>query len=579
MSKLKILNSLFVEQGTIEDVLSSSFFEEINGAKELSFSTVLTPVVSNLINDTNIVSLDGDYYDIAAYKKSQSGQNLQVDVECEHISYRLNDPEYNVDYFTYTGSPTYVLGKILEGTPFTVGTVELIDNITYSAQEAKSRRGLLMEYVVYIGGEISFNGFEVSILNQRGSSTPKDLTAGRNITVISKNVNKRERDSLGNPIVSYECDLVQPMELNLGDVVTLEYDRLDINISLRIVNITKNPYNKHEVSFQVGNKIPGIQDDIYRIQTTTVIKNKVYNGTRIGPDDGFVATRSDNKARVIMNATEGIKIQKGDGSGNAWEDVIFLDTDGNGNFTGKLVSSSFEGGSIDIGSGNFIVDSDGNVTSNNMTVTGGSITITRSDNYAKVIMSGTDGFKIQKGDGTGTVWTDVMYIDVDGNANFTGIITGGLIRTAAEGRRIEISDNQIRHYNDSNVLQGMSTNNQNSNYGDIEVYDGGGLIFKIFVETASGVWLRQENGKPLYIGVPGEDTYCYGNWTGIVQHLTQAEALAKTDWLENQLVEVTDEELPLITDNLTSTSTTEEISNKINSIIQALDGWMLRRSE
>jgi hypothetical protein len=538
--RLKILNSDFEEQGVIRDVLSSALVEEINGAKELSFTTILTPMVTNLINDTNIVEHDGDYYDIAAYRKSQYGKDLRLDVECEHVSYRLNNEEHNVEYFTEIGTPSEILAKILNGTGFTVGTVQFSDVVTYSAQEAKSRRGLLMEFAVYIGAEIDFNGFSISLLTQRGSSTPKDLTADRNITVISKNVNKREKDSSGNPVISYECELIRPMELNLGDVVTLEYDRLDIDISLRIVSITKNPYNRHEISFQVGNKIPGIQDDMYRIQTTTVIKNKVYNGTRIGPDDGFVATRSDNFARVIMNATEGIKIQKGDGSGNVWTDVIFLDTEGNGNFTGKLISSSFVGGSINIGSDNFIVDSDGNVTSNSMTVTGGSITITRSDNKAKVIISGTDGIKIQKGDGTGIAWTDVMYVDAEGNANFTGIITGGMIRSAAEGARIEISDNQIRHYNGSERLQGLCSNTIDNRYGDVEIYDGGELIFRIYVDIGGGAWLRQENDKPLYIGRNGYDTYCSGNWTGVIPVMTQAEAEAKTDWLMNQLVIITE---------------------------------------
>lgn len=540
MSKLKVLNSLFSELGVINDVLTSEMHEEINGAKELSFTTILTPMVANLINDTNIVEHDGDYYDIAAYRKSQYGKDLRLDVECEHVSYRLNNEEYNVDYFTEIGTPSEILAKILNGTGFTVGIVQFSDAVTYSAQEAKSRRGLLMEFAVYIGAEIDFNGFSISLLNQRGSSTPKDLTTDRNITVISKNVNKREKDSSGNPIISYECELIRPMELNLGDVVTLEYDRLDIDISLRIVSITKNPYNRHEISFQVGNKIPGIQDDMYRIQTTTVIKNKVYNGTRIGPDDGFVATRSDNFARVIMNATEGIKIQKGDGSGNVWTDVIFLDTEGNGNFTGKLISSSFVGGSINIGSDNFIVDSDGNVTSNSMTVTGGSITITRSDNKAKVIISGTDGIKIQKGDGTGTVWTDVMYVDAEGNANFTGIITGGMIRSAAEGARIEISDNQIRHYNGSNNLHGMNTNNETVNFGDIEFYNNGTLIFRVY-NTLDGVALRPENSKPLQVGGIGMNTYALGNWTGVIPVMTQAEAEAKTDWLMNQLVIITEQ--------------------------------------
>jgi hypothetical protein len=538
--RLKILNSDFEEQGVIRDVLSSALIEEINGAKELSFTTILINEVSGLINDINIIEHDGDYYDIASYRKSQYGMDLRVDVECEHVSYRLNNEEYNVDYFTEIGTPSEILAKILNGTGFTVGTVQFSDAVTYSAQEAKSRRGLLMEFAVYIGAEIDFNGFSISLLNQRGSSTPKDLTTDRNITVISKNVNKRERDSSGNPIISYECELIRPMELNLGDVVTLEYDRLDIDISLRIVSITKNPYNRHEISFQVGNKIPGIQDDMYRIQTTTVIKNKVYNGTRIGPDDGFVATRSDNFARVIMNATEGIKIQKGDGSGNVWTDVIFLDTEGNGNFTGKLISSSFVGGSINIGSDNFIVDSDGNVTSNSMTVTGGSITITRSDNKAKVIISGTDGIKIQKGDGTGIAWTDVMYVDAEGNANFTGIITGGMIRSAAEGARIEISDNQIRHYNSSNNLHGMNTNNETVNFGDIEFYNNGTLIFRVY-NTLDGVALRPENSKPLQVGGIGMNTYALGNWTGVIPVMTQAEAEAKTDWLMNQLVIITEQ--------------------------------------
>jgi hypothetical protein len=248
--------------------------------------------------------------------------------------------------------------------------------------------------------------------------------------------------------------------------------------------------------------------------------------------------RSDGKVRLLANATEGIRIQKSAG-GDDWEDIIYLDTAGNGNFTGKIISSSFEGGSINIGGGNFVVDSGGNVISKSMTIIGGAITITRGDNKARAIISGADGFKLQKGDGTGSVWTDVVYIDAEGNANFTGIITGGLIRTATEGRRIEISDNQIRHYNDSDRLQGLSTNNQDSNFGDIEVYDGGTLVFRIY-NTLNGVALRPESGKPLQVGGIGMDTHALGNWTGVIPVMTQAEAEAKTDWLMNQLVIITE---------------------------------------
>lgn len=69
----------------------------------------------------------------------------------------------------------------------------------------------------------------------------------------------------------------------------------------------------------------------------------------------------------------------------------------------------------------------------------------------------------------------------------------------------------------------------------------------------------------------------YGNVANVVKHLTQAEINAKTDWMPNQLVENIDEELPLITE-LASTATLEDVVTKVNSIISALDGWMLRRS-
>jgi len=100
------------------------------------------------------------------------------------------------------------------------------------------------------------------------------------------------------------------------------------------------------------------QGSIAKQLAQRLVKDHVYNGVSFGPDYGLKVERSDKKVRVLANATEGIRIQKGDGTGN-YTDVIFLDTEGNGNFMGKIISSSFEGGSINIGDGNFIVDSSG----------------------------------------------------------------------------------------------------------------------------------------------------------------------------------------------------------------------------
>ena len=60
-----------------------------------------------------------------------------------------------------------------------------------------------MDFVSYLGGEVLFNKFEISILKQRGSRIPKNLLIDRNIEVLSVAYSKREKDALGNPLVSY----------------------------------------------------------------------------------------------------------------------------------------------------------------------------------------------------------------------------------------------------------------------------------------------------------------------------------------------------------------------------------------
>ena len=82
------------------------------------------------------------------------------------------------------------------------------------------------------------------------------------------------------------------------------------------------------------------------------------------------------------------------------------------------------------------------------------------------------------------------------------MITGGL-RAAKDGRRVEVSNNQIRSYNDSGELHGLATNNA-SNFGDIEFYDDDNLVFRIYNRTqGGGVSLIPENEASLVVGKEG----------------------------------------------------------------------------
>ncbi len=326
---IKILDSSLKRLGTIKNVIDSSRMEEINGENILDFNAVLDSKLNNFISESTVFELYDDYFDIAYFKKNSNEDNTYtVEVESEHISYRLNNPEFNIEFFTESGTPAYILEKILEGTGFTVGAVEYTDVVTYSAQEAKSRRQLLMEFVAYLGGEAYFNKFEIGIVQHRGSSNIKPVIKGKNVRVVSKIYNKRDTDENGNSLVSYACEPVYLPgdDYAIGDEVLLIQKDLGILERLRVVRLAYNPYDNMSVSFEFANYINGLEDQLYRIETRTVTKDKVYNGTRIGPEYGFEAIRSDKKARAYFNSTNMV-FQAGDGTGQNWTNKLYYDFD------------------------------------------------------------------------------------------------------------------------------------------------------------------------------------------------------------------------------------------------------------
>lgn len=320
---INILNSSLELQAIIKNIVKPWRFERINDENIFTFTAVLDTKAATYINENNIVEFENDYFNIAYYSKNiNEDGTATIQVECEHVSYELNDSAYDTDNFAYTGTPTEVLTDILAGTDFTVGTIEFTESITYSAQEKKSRRQMLMEFVSLLGGEVVFNKYEVSILARRGSTDLQILTTGKNIKIISKIYNGRENPAT----VAYTCTPIQlpDKEIAIGDDVLLIQSDLGIEDTLRVVSIGYNPDDETETEIEISNAVKSLEDQIYRIQTTTVAKEKVYNGCKIGPEEGFVATKSDNTVKSVLNATDGISIQLSDDNGNTWEAVFYV---------------------------------------------------------------------------------------------------------------------------------------------------------------------------------------------------------------------------------------------------------------
>ncbi|MGB4238206.1 MAG: hypothetical protein WBJ87_01115, partial [Candidatus Hydrothermia bacterium] len=165
-------------------------------------------------------------------------------------------------------------------------------------------------------------------------------------------------------------------------------------------------------------------------------------------------------------------------------------------FTGKIIASMFVGGSINIGEGTFEVNEDGKVV-----IKSADVTLSRADGKARVVISEASGMKFQKYNDISAVWEDSIALDANGE----GVITGGLIRTSKDGRRVEVSNNQIRCYNDDEELNGFATNNTSGQFGDWEFYDNDTRVFVVYNKTLNqGVTLMADNGASLNIGSPGD---------------------------------------------------------------------------
>lgn len=477
-----ILDKNLNRQMILKKTISAERYEQLNGENTLSFKTILGKKEATYITEDSILELNGDYFDIVYLEKSKTDDDASVVVvDAEHVSYRLNDEKYDVEEFVETGNPSTILTKILSGTEFSIGDIDITDNVTYAAQEKKSRRQLLMEFAKVCKGDLIFNKFSISLVKKRGSRDPKLFATGKNISVVSKIVDKTERDEDGNPKVSYTCTSVvlDSNYAGVGDDILLVQRELGIQETLRVLSHRYDPYRTYSTEYEIGNFISDMEDKVYEIETGTVAKEKLYNGVKIGPNEGFVAEAKNKNdptgkvfARTIMNATEGISIYSSTGDGDSLQRNFFVDMDGrikaneldiagDATFQGTVHASTIEtsefiggrieaaeivGGSINIGetsSGyydyNFSVDSAGNLFARNgyfegdinaSFITGSTITSSNID----VDTSVTIGNFLYIGSNTGSSGYKGIDISHGGNSTWLEVNSSGNFEIYSWGR-------------------------------------------------------------------------------------------------------------------------------------------------
>ncbi len=435
---VKIINSSNETLAILQNVVSPIISEELNREFTFTFSTVIDNDKSSYVNYQNKVEVEDNYFNIVYTEEERTTDGLFIRVECEHVSYDLLDIQHTAG-FTAIGDFATVAALAIGTANFTVGTVASTATETISILEATNARQILISLAALHGGEIEWDKYTINQVAQRGANRGVQFRYRKNLTDVKRIIDNRTKTDAGLPTISYECGVaeleyeqgyinagVSSLEhYEVGDTVTVIDDDLNLNIELRIVKESHDVNQHMQGTVEIANFVDDVTDTLTRIQTTSVSKDNVYNGCSIGPDLGFVATRSDNMARSLMNATDGIKIQKGDGSGTNWTDVIYLDVSGNATFSGFILASQIIGGTIVIGTGSNTFNA-----------------------------NGTDGIWL----GSTAFATAPFKVSLAGLAEATGLtvisgsITGAVIQTGITSAHITMQDDTIKFYDEGNTL-------------------------------------------------------------------------------------------------------------------------------
>ena len=236
---------------TISRTISSNLKDCLSGERTLSFSALTSRSTS--LNPGMIAELGGQYYNIVRVSKQITDGFPITTAECEHISYLLNDEQYNLVTFVFEGTPLEGLHELLDDTPFSIGICEATERVEcYFTEGTLNRRNALMRFIDACGCEVEYDGYKINLRKHRGSTTRKVLMDGENVTNLSVTIDSREN------IASYSISLLKMADLQAGDEVNITYTPMGINVNTRIVSITYNPFYRYTVQIEVGDYVPNL---------------------------------------------------------------------------------------------------------------------------------------------------------------------------------------------------------------------------------------------------------------------------------------------------------------------------------
>lgn len=280
----------------VDALITARIREGLDSALTLSFT--LTEEDVPYINDDTVVQYGTYDFHVTSYQMDMVGQSPTCAVECEHISYALNDETYKLEEFVYSGTAAGALSAVLSGTPLSAGTVEPTGNVNIRLVGG-TRRAILISVAAILGGEIEYSGNKVHLRNHRGSVASVELLGTDNVTDVSYS-----RDVLA-ATTAYNIVLGRKTTLSCGDNVHIKFTPLGLDVQTRITAIEYNPYNPFEVEIEVGDYVPDILDTLQDAERKADSALKTARDTKDALSD--YAKKSDVSASVdtYINSDEG----------------------------------------------------------------------------------------------------------------------------------------------------------------------------------------------------------------------------------------------------------------------------------
>lgn len=249
---IEIYNSAGTLQCSFPRVLSASLCDKLSGERTLSFSVLASRSQSLSVGMT--AKLDGQFYTVVRVAKKITGGFPVTMAQCEHITYLLNEEQYNLVTFVFEGIPADGMTQLLSGTPFSVGVIEATGRVecAFTDQSPLSRRSALMRFIDACGCEVEYDGYKINLRRHRGSTVRKSLMDGENVTDLAVTIDSRENTQ------SYEISLFKMADLQAGDEVNITYTPMGVNVDTRIISIEYDPFYRYTVRVEVGDYVPNL---------------------------------------------------------------------------------------------------------------------------------------------------------------------------------------------------------------------------------------------------------------------------------------------------------------------------------